>query len=398
MAMGNDAVGLVLAGGGALGAYEAGALAELLPALAEDELPDVVVGTSVGALNTGFVAANAHLPAQALAAEGERRWRSVRYERVLEPLISLAEAERLGSYLAELARLPRTRLESLLDPAPLADTLSDWVDFDQLDRNVGDSIRAAAVVATSGRTNLSVVFHAGGPSLPDDPLRGITYVPTRLEREHLLASAAIPTVFPAVEVRGGDAPGWYFDGGTRLNTPIKPALALGATRVIVIALSSLTPRGRGLTAERPDALDGAGQLIQALLVDPLVNDVRTLASVNALLDDEDADRVVAHERRTGRRRVPYILIAPPDPDEIGRLASDVYARHYAGASHALGSLGLLGRLVDAQASATHGALLAFLLFAPEFVEELIALGRRDARTWLEQPHDDGLWQVGPLAR
>src|SRR5262249_16333175 len=101
---------------------------------------------------------------------------------------------------------------------------------------------------------------------------GIPNTGPRRPRELGRAPGAFPGVSPAVRVtQPRAAGGWYFDGGPRLNTPIKPALALGAERIVVIALNSLRSSGpRG----RPEALDGAAQLAQAVLVDPLVNDVR----------------------------------------------------------------------------------------------------------------------------
>src|SRR5271168_2133697 len=306
-----DAVAVVLAGGGARGAYEMGALSELLPALGEAERPRIFVGTSVGAINAAYLAANADHSPQQIADAGRRLWESISYPDVLEPLISRSEVGRLGAYLGQVLRAG-TSADSLLDPAPLAHTLRKLVPFEKIARNVEDRrIDAAAVVATSGLTNESVVFHEGGhPSPTLDRRRGIRYVPTRVSEHHVRASAAIPVFFPAVPVDAGGKRRWYFDGGTRLNTPIKPALALGADRVIVIALNSLASSKDPKAETRPDALDGATQLIQAVLVDPLVNDVHTLATVNELLADTSEERTRAHERRTGRRRVPYMLIAP----------------------------------------------------------------------------------------
>src|SRR5205823_1026797 len=154
-----------------------------------------------------------------------------------------------------------------------------------------------------------------GGSPPTDDKRGIDYVATPLREPHLLASAAIPTLFPAVEVREPEAArGWYFDGGTRLNTPIKPALKLGAERVVIVALNSIAPPPAVGSRRQPDALEGAGQLLQALLVDPLVQDLRTLAGINERLR-RGSDAIVA-----GKRRVPYIFVAPRDPQAVGRLA------------------------------------------------------------------------------
>jgi len=141
-----------------------------------------------------------------------------------------------------------------------------------------------------------------------------------------LPAIAIPTLFPAVEVSRPPANrGWYFDGGTRLNTPIKPALALGAERVVVVALNSIAGGAAvGGARHRPDLFEAAGQLLQALLVDPLVEDVRALAGVNQRLAGQatgEPARAVA-----GKRRVPYILVAPEKPDSVGRLAARVAMR------------------------------------------------------------------------
>jgi NTE family protein len=389
----------VLAGGGARGAYEIGALSVLLPALEPNQRPQIIIGTSVGAINAAYLAAHADEPAAKAAEAGIELWREITYSRVLSPLVSPGEGARLWSYLREVLGSRRANTSSILDPSPLPATLAELIAFDRIHANVeARKLTTAAVVATSGRTSTSVVFHDGGKPPPVDPVRGIAYVPTRLTPEHVRASAAIPLFFPAVAIDGPDGRRWYFDGGTRLNAPIKPALALGARRVIVVALNSLTPVRQAVDEPRPDALDGATQLIQAVLVDPLVNDVHTLATVNELLADESDAKTRAHEARTGRRRVPYILIAPDDPFEIGRVAREVYTEHYASplALARSPSLATLGRLLSAGKHSSHGELLSYLLFAREFTERLIVLGRRDAQRWLEQPHDDGRWQVGQL--
>jgi NTE family protein len=392
-------VGLVLAGGGARGAYEIGALSALLPALAEDERPQIVIGTSVGAINTAYLAAHAGESASQIAEGGVELWRQISYGSVLRPLVSLAEGARLWSYVREVLGSPRAHTNSVLDPAPLLATLKQLIAFDRIHENVAAGhLSTAAVVATSGRTNMSVVFHDGGRSPRIDALRGISYVATELTEDHVRASAAIPLVFPAVAVDGQDGRRWYFDGGTRLNAPIKPALALGAERIIVIALNSLAPTRELSSDPRPDALDGATQLIQAVLVDPLVNDAHTLATVNELLADDTDAKVRAHEERTRRRRVPYMLIAPEDPLEIGRVAGEVYRDRYRSPLGLVRSsnLSALGHLMNAGKGASHGELLSYLLFDELFIKRLIELGRRDAERWLSEQHDRGRWQLGQL--
>jgi NTE family protein len=390
----------VLAGGGARGAYEIGALSALLPKLEQDERPQIVIGTSVGAINAAYLAANAAQYPKQMVQGGLELWREISYGRVLKPLVSISEGARLWSYLREVLGSRRAHTKSVLDPTPLTSTLSELIAFDQIHANVrAGHLATAAVVATSGQTSTSVVFHDGGDSPPVDARRGITYVKAELTEDHVRASAAIPLLFPAVAIDEHGERHWYFDGGTRLNTPIKPALALGARKVIVIALNSLAPAGDIQAERQPDALDGATQLIQAVLVDPLVNDVHTLATVNELLGDASQTKIREHERRTGRRRVPYMLIAPEDPLEIGRVATEVYRDHYCSPLALLRSPSVsgLGHLVNAAKDSTHGELLSYLLFAEEFTERLIELGRRDAERWLRDAnHDHGHWQLGPL--
>jgi NTE family protein len=234
-------VALILAGGGARGAYEAGVLSVLLPVLEQrGELPRVVIGTSVGALNAGFIAANAHVPTAEMTARAVEIWETMTWRDVARGVASAASLKRVFEYAGEVLGVPRARIESLLDPEPMRRTVRDRLDFPQIERNVGAGrLDAVGVVTTSGLTGRSVVFHTGLESPPRDDGRGIDYVAAPLTAEHVLASASIPGVFPAVHVdRPEPARGWYYDGGTRLNTPIKPALALGAKRVIVIAPAS----------------------------------------------------------------------------------------------------------------------------------------------------------------
>jgi NTE family protein len=389
----------VLAGGGARGAYEVGALSALAPALAaRGESPDMVVGTSIGALNGAFFAARADQPLEETAAAGLQMWRELRWGDAFRPLLSPSELGRLLSAGAMLAGLPGADLSGLLDPSPLRGTLGRLVSFERIARNVKDgALTAAAVVATAYTTTRSVVFHHGGPALGPDLVRAIDYIATPLAPEHVLASSAIPGAFPAVEIqRPRAAAGWYGDGGVRLNAPLKPALALGADRVVVIGLnSSLTPAQRSV---RPDAIDGVAQLLQVVLADQLADDVATLAAVNETLAPTGSSAGGNGAGRGRRRRIPYIFVAPSDRLEIGRLARDVYKRHYAGISGLVRDrdLALIGRIVNAERSVFHGELLSYLFLAREFLDELIAFGRRDAERWLDAQHDAGLWQIGRL--
>jgi NTE family protein len=394
-----ERIALVLAGGGARGAYEAGALSALAPVLAADgHAPDIIVGTSIGALNGAFFAARANEPLEVTAMAALEMWRGLSWGDALRPLVSPAELTRVLGAGAMLAGLPGGGLAGLLDPAPLRDTLARLVSFERIAENVRDgSLTAAAVVATAYHTTRSVVFHHGGPELGLDPLRAIDYFSIALAPEHVLASAAIPGAFPAVEIRQPpEATGWYGDGGVRLNAPLSPALALGADRVVVIGLnSSVTHAG---ASARPDALDGVAQLLQVVLADQLAEDVATLADVNETLSSAGTTdgKTNAGKRRAHHRTVPYIFIAPTDRLEIGRLAREVYKRRYASIAGFVrdSNIALLGRIVNAERSPIHGEILSYLFLAREFLDELIALGRRDGERWIDAQHDAGLWQVG----
>jgi len=391
-----EGIGLILSGGGARGAYEIGVLSELLPWLEREhaQRPDVIVGSSVGVLNTAYIAAKAGEEIEQLVADGARLWHEIRYRDVLAPFLSpgeLNELVRLTASFFSAGVAPYT----LLDPEPLTATLRRMITFEDIHGNVADpevALRACAVVATAAHTNRTVVFHDGGPIVPSDERRGIDYVPTEIGENHVRASAAIPVAFPAVEVRQPeDAAGWYFDGGARLNTPVKPALKLGADRVIVVGLNSVAPAPQ--SPERPDLFDGSMQVVQGLLVDPATHDVQTLATINEVLID--GGQSSGDDQRSV---VPYIFIAPSTPNAIGEIARDLYCERYAGVRGLWRSrdLALLGRFVGASKTATRGELFSYLFFAGDFAAKLIELGKEDARHWIDDAHDYGAWQLRPV--
>jgi NTE family protein len=397
--MAEERVGLVLAGGGARGAYEVGALSVLLPALeARGERPTVLVGTSVGALNVAYLASNADLSAGDAIAGGIELWRSLRWEQVLAPLLSPSTMLRGFGYIGDVLGVPGVSLKGLLDTTPLTETVRRVIDFKRLHRNVkAGLLDAAAVVGTSVATSRSVAFVEGQPVPSEDVGQGIDYVASRLDDEHVRASAAIPVIFPAVHVSGpARARGWYVDGAARLNAPIRPALSLGVDRVVIVGLNAIVPAPARLASDdQPDAFEAAGVFLGGALVNQLVQDVRALARVNLLLAGR-RDKPMAPDG-WGYRGVPFILITPPAPGAIADLAERVFAEYYEGleALHSV-DIALLARLIGGD-GAGHGALLSYLFFAPEFATGLIALGRADAQRWLAtHTGPDGPWQSGSV--
>jgi NTE family protein len=227
-----------------------------------------------------------------------------------------------------------------------------------------------------------------------DVKRGIRYVPTRIDASHVQSSASIPLAFSSTYISSpADMDGWYGDGGTRLNTPLKPTLKLGAKRVIVIGLNSSAPPNTSQPGE-PDIFDGSGQVLQALFADPLAQDVGTLASGNREVElrDDDGDGIPdnAHEL------VPYIFVAPRDRLTVGKLAAEVFRKHMRGVGAFVRAHDLvaIGSFMGAGNGPTRGELFSMLFFATEFHNALIDLGRADAERWLRLDHDDGPWRYG----
>src|SRR4051812_43176103 len=162
------AIAVVLPGGGARGAYEAGALSVLLPALeARGERVQIVAGTSVGGINAAVVGALAALPAAEQAERLLERWRAVRKGSVISPVIGLGTALGLLRLAGEVLELPGLRAASLLDPSPLARSLDGWIDWDALHRNVeAELVRAVCVVATSVERGIPVGFVESAGDVP----------------------------------------------------------------------------------------------------------------------------------------------------------------------------------------------------------------------------------------
>jgi len=405
--MTGDGVALVLSGGGARGAYEAGALSTLLPALEErGERPTLFVGTSVGAINSSFLASAAGKPASDAAAGLLARWRTVDKGRVVRPILTRQAPLSFLRYAGSILSLPNVRLPSLLDPRPLERRLARWIDWAAIPRNVQvGSLDGLVVVATAAHSGRSVAFVEGASGVPLHHSHAIRYVRASIAAEHVRASAAIPILFPPVRITTPrEAAGWYFDGGTRLNTPIKPSLDLGAGRVVVISPQSVADYPadedhRG--SDPPDFGDGALHVLQASLVDPLIEDLRMLGNVNAFFaEPEQAPQAQRYREARGKppyRPVPYLFIAPGRRGAIGELAMSVFHERYGGVKGLRSpDYPLLNRLLGGE-SPTHGELLSYLFFDPEFLEALATMGRDDARHRLKtMPGAEDPWRLARL--
>jgi NTE family protein len=387
-----ESTGLVLAGAVARGAYEAGALSVLLPVLeGRGERPTVLVGTSAGAINAAFLASRADLSAETATKELVELWSGIERKHIFD--YSLLALPALITQELGLSH----HSQGILDTEPLQRTLNRSMgDWTRIRRNIQDGhLDALAVVTTASRTGRSVVFVEGGivgkndeRRLPDqDNKKGIEYAAAvgGIGVTHVLASAAMPILFPPVSIVMADGTSdWFFDGGLRLNTPIKPAIKLGVDRVAIVASDPARHSAQDQQAcgRIPDLDDFVLHFLQAALADPLIEDMWRLAGVNTLLEDRGA--------ADGKRQIEYLFIGPRRRGELGCIASQVVRQLPLSLVKALGWL--LGRQ-----GSQHHELLSYLLFDPAFFKEAIELGVRDAHREIERMEDEQHhWRVQPL--
>lgn len=389
------ALALVLSGGGARGAYEAGVarhLAELSERLPPEARPRIFCGTSVGAINACALAAHA-TDLRLGAALLQKRWESLR----------IGDVFRLGwGDIAALARWifggTGGPLHSLLDAAPLAELVRQVIPWRALHQNVASGqVLGVSVSATDLETGHSTLFveslQAESPFAPDS---AVDWVPTRLTPQHALASAAIPILFPTVRVAGRV----YSDGSVRQNTPLSPALRLGADRVLVVSLRA-RERPRARPRQGPNEQENLsspaflfGKLLDAMLLDRVENDLANLRRVNLALRALRPAAAMAQlppavvqaleaAGGAGLREVASLLLRPSQ--DLGKLAAQVLAAP-AARERLSGPAGYLLRKLheSAQESGEPSDMLSYLFFDGEYAHELVALGARDARAREEE--------------
>jgi len=397
-------VALVLDAGGARSAYQVGALEVLIPALAErGTRPRLLLGTSAGALLSTVLGATAHLEPEEQVARLKTMLGQTTKQNVMRPLWRQVP-EVLARYASETLGLSSFRLSGLLGSQPLAQTLTQSIDWEALHRNVEEGlVEAAAVTATSVRTGRVMVFTESASPVPRSaPEYHGRFVATRLDVSHLMASSAIPALFPSVHVdEPAEAAGWYVDGATRRRSPLAAALELGADRVVVVGTGGLRPPNEDpdLDGVAVDLGDGAATLLGAVMDDPLRHDLRRLAELNELTGDAELAPILKRHReargRSAYRTVPYVAVAPEYGEELARAAMQVFRANHGSLRRTLGDpdLQVMHRLLGSD-SPLQGELLSYLLFDPDFFAAASACGHRDALSWVEQNPD--LWRTDRL--
>jgi NTE family protein len=395
-------VALVLPGGGARGAYEVGALSVLLPELERrGEMPTIFCGTSVGAINAAFLGSVAHLPADEQVRIGLEHWRALSKKDIIRSVVGLGLPRTVLRLVGDMLEVPGVRLAGLLDPTPLRATLDKLVRWDDLAKNGREGVYdAVCLVATSLSRSGPVAWVQGRTAVPESrPTATLEYVAVdQLEAQHVRASAAIPLLFAPVRVDGPDGESdFYVDGATRLNTPIAPALALGADRVVVIGFEPLGERAPRASTGKPlvpRIADVVSNVVDGLLVDQVNDDLHQMVTLNEMLDRPRSSVARATRRfRTERgkpayRKIEYALVSPRDRGELGQLADEVFDRRYKGLRGLLNpDLPLFSRLLGNGRTPARGDLLSFLLFDELYFDLLIETGKRDAQDWLDRHPD-----------
>jgi NTE family protein len=352
---------LVLSGGGARAAYQVGVLTALAERLPDLEFP-ILTGVSAGAINTVYLAAHPG-PLSTAVAGLQARWHALTSERVFRAryrsLLRFTAAWALSTLLGR--RTGPTQVRGLLDTQPLREFLSAIIDVRGIQANIdAGRLRAVALSARSITTGWSVTFVHGRADTPTWQRAQRRSAPGPLTLEHVMASAAIPILFPAVPLAGE----FYCDGSVGQGAPLAPAIHLGARAVFVIGMKT-RHRAPLVTADTqyPSAAEVAGLLLDTIFQDQLEADADRLARINRLLTT--------------------LPLETPAPDELKPVDLLMLRPRHDLASLARGHTRALPRpvrrIVEAMGGEREGAadFLSYLLFEPGFTSQLMELGYED---------------------
>jgi len=393
---GRPVVGLVLSGGGARGAYEAGVLHYLC-----EEFPretgirpwfDVVCGTSVGALNASFVAATVDMLDRSIPLLA-KRWTELRVDEMVRVrptelfrfVRNLFGARAPIEHEGESTRPPGARIGGLIDTRPLERFVLESVPWSRIQKNIAHgSLHAVTVSATHVASGKTVVFIDTAGELPPwsrDPR--VRAQKTHIGPWHALASAAIPLLFPAMPIDGA----YYVDGGLRQNTPLSPALRMGADRVLVVSMKHRSTKpdvvlSHAREEELPTPFFLLGKTLNALLLDRIDYDLDRLRRNNAILAAglttygpdflTQINSLIAGVNGASLKMVKEVMVRPSE--DLGRVAAEI-ARSFVGDSM---TTKMLRRLANAERS-EDSDFLSYLFFDGGYGQRLLELGMADAR-------------------
>jgi NTE family protein len=361
-------IAVVLPGGGARAAYQVGVLRAVARILGREHRQPfrIICGTSAGAINAATLAVHADSFRRGVARL-LRWWSAVEVAHVYRAdlgNVSLHGIRWLASVLVGTGG-PK-RAAAMFDNSPLGAVLRGDLELTRIAQQIQDGeLRALAINATSYTTGQAVTFFQASPAIPPWQRTRRRGEPAMIGIDHLLASTAIPFVFPAGRI-GDD---YFADGSVRQIAPLSPALHLGARRILVVAVGQFTgqtPTARQREAPSyPSFAQMAGHALSSIFLDNLGADLERMRRMNYLLS------LVPSELQERHPEVAHIdaLVLSPSRD-LGAMAVP-YARHLpTGVRYLLHGLG--------STEGTGASLLSYLLFDKRYTRALLDLGYRDA--------------------
>jgi len=366
-------VALVLSGGGARAAYQAGcvrALARHFP----DLEPGILTGVSAGAINVGLLASR-HGALEAKASELAELWRALEPSDVFRvgTLALAGNVLRTGLKLVSGGAIKAPRTHAFVDTTPLREFLIERLGLEGddvrdggtgrirgIDRNLAEGhLRAVAITTSSYSTGQSITWVQGRD------IEGWDRAHRRSEHgtltvDHVMASASLPLFFPAVRI----GPNWYGDGGIRLTAPLSPAVHLGARKILAISTRYARTRAeadRTVIEDYPPPAQIAGVLFNAVFLDLFDADALTLDRVNRLIDALPA------ESRGALRKVNLLVLRPSR--DLGKLANEYEARLPA-------AFRFLTRGLGTRQTKSND-LLSLVMFQSDYLTRLVEIGESD---------------------
>jgi NTE family protein len=377
-------LGLVLTAGGARGAYQAGVLKRLSeqPALRDRPSPfAIIAGASAGAINGALLGASGqHFGVAANAAAD--LWSNLRFEQVIRTDFA-AMAWRGAALARDFVLGPllgSTITHGLFDTAPLAALIADA--FPQ--RGIAAAIRrgelyAVAISATSYHSGRSYTFVQGRSGHPVWQKSRRVVLPIAITHQHILASSAIPIVFPPVQIASAGGELWFGDGGLRLVAPMSPAIRLGSTHLLAVGVRSpqaadslamdeagSSPFGSARNLLSPPLAQVCGVFMNAIFLDHLDADLDHLRRMNELVAAQGPPQPAAAAEPM--RRVTPLVVSPSE--DLALVAQRFAHRMPRVLRYVLDGLGT----PDAQSA----DLASYLLFDSAFTRTLVDIGYRDA--------------------